>query len=422
MFVLIIQWWHFQTKHHITNLSIAEQDWKAENGSELGLKLVLFYTPLFGRIPWPGLKTDHDFTHSRGIGCREQACRITYNRNDLIKSDAVLFHGRDLPSVSHMVQMKKRKLAQQRWIYFMHESPVNDFTDVASYNGLFNWTMTYRKASDFFLPYRHYTRLEPNEIQFQATQTTNFAEGKDKLAVWIASHCGLLRDEFVRTLMKFIKMDIFGSCSKKFNHYESCPRGSPECSQKLLRYKFYFAFENSFCVDYITEKYWYVPLDHNIVPVVMGGASYKDEQLAIPGSFIDVASFQSVDALVKYLLYLDSNDTAYNEYFHWRKEFKLSFPESWTCKVCAALHNDTLPSKVYNLDEFWGVAKSCGKNEDKIRKFIAESPRPHVAASPLPASPSNFSTLIYLFIYFFYLYLTTIQFISNIKPYVQLKI
>ena len=376
---IIKQWWLFQTKnarsdkHLITKISIAEQDWKAKNGIERGSKLVLFYTPLFGRIPWPGLANDHNFTRWRGIGCREQACRISYNRNDLVKSDAVLFYGRDLPSVSHMVHIMKRKPAQQRWIYFMHESPVFAYSNVASYNGFFNWTMTYRRDSDFFVPYRYYTRLQPDEIALEATKTTNFAEGKDKLAVWIVSHCGELRDELVRTLMKFIKVDIFGSCSKNFNQSESCPKSSPECSQKLLRYKFFFAFENSFCLDYITEKYWYLSLDHNIVPVVMGGASYEDEQLAIPGSFIDVANFQSVEALVKYLLYLDSNDTAYNEYFKWKKEFKPFLPESWTCKICAALHNDTLPAKVYNLDDFWGVGKSCGKNEDKIRKLISQA-------------------------------------------------
>ena len=34
-------------------------------------------------------------------------------------------------------------------------------------------------------------------------------------------------------------------------------------------YKFYFAFENSLCDDYITEKFFNM-LKHNIVPVVLG--------------------------------------------------------------------------------------------------------------------------------------------------------
>ena len=105
----------------------------------------------------------------------------------------------------------------------------------------------------------------------------------------------------------------------------------------------------------------------------MGGASYENEQLAIPGSFINVVDFESVEALAKYLIYLNSNDTAYNEYFTWKRKFKPApLMPSWPCRVCAALNNDSLPAKVYdNLGDFWGVAKTCGRNEDKVRKLIA---------------------------------------------------
>ena len=46
----------------------------------------------------------------------------------------------------------------------------------------------------------------------------------------------------------------------------------------------------------------------------------------------------------------------------------------WACLVCAALNNDTLPAKVHdNLGEFWRLEKTCGRNEDKVRKLIAEA-------------------------------------------------
>ena len=105
----------------------------------------------------------------------------------------------------------------------------------------------------------------------------------------------------------------------------------------------------------------------------MGGASY--EKLAIPGSFINIVDFESVEAVAKYLIYLNANDTAYNEYFRWKKEFKVvSSLDSWPCMVCKALNNHSIPAKVYdNLGEFWGVAKSCGRNVDKIRRLIAHA-------------------------------------------------
>ena len=338
------------------------------------VKVVLLYTPLFGKRPWPGLSNDHDFTHPDNIPCRVQSCRITYDRNDLLISDAVLFHGMDLPSAPDMKNIAKNKPSKQRWIFFMHESPKITPFDQVLYNGFFNWTMTYRKDSDFFVPYRFYIRLDPEEVAHRQTEITNYAEGKDKLAVWSVSHCGLLRDDFVRKLTKYINVDIFGACSKLFKRTETCPRSSSACRQKLMRYKFYLAFENAFCVDYITEKYWYTPFDHNMIPVVMGGAAYEDPGLTIPGSFINAANFPSVEALAKYLLFLDSNDTAFNEYFSWRKEFKpVKTPESWTCRVCAALHNNSLPAKVYNnLDHYWGEEASCGNKDEKTRKLIKQ--------------------------------------------------
>ncbi|KAH3882514.1 hypothetical protein DPMN_006454 [Dreissena polymorpha] len=53
-------------------------------------------------------------------------------------------------------------------------------------------------------------------------------------------------------LSKFIDVDIYGACGKL-----ECPRGERRCFDMLNKdYKFYLAFENSNCVDYITEKFF----------------------------------------------------------------------------------------------------------------------------------------------------------------------
>ena len=39
--------------------------------------------------------------------------------------------------------------------------------------------------------------------------------------------------------------------------------------------------------------------------------------------------------------------------------------------MCAALNNDSLPAKVYDMVDFLGVAKNCHGNDDKFRKLIA---------------------------------------------------
>lgn len=336
------------------------------------LKLILFYTPLFGRLPWPGLTNNYNFTHWNRVPCRVQACKITYNKSHLIHSDAVIFHGRDLPSTAHMKQILSVKPFNQRWVYFMHESPKFTYYDPSLYNGFFNWTMSYRRDSDFFVPYRTYTQLGPDEIVEKQSDTTNYAKDKSRLAVWIVSHCKGIREDLVRKLMKYIKVDVFGMCSKRFNQTNNCPKATRGRREILRRYKFFLAFENSYCVDYITEKYWYTPLDHGIIPVVLGSPSY-DQQVAIPGSFINAMDFSSIESLANYMLFLDKNDSAYNKYFLWRKQFKPVLPGSWTCEMCAALYNNSLPVKIYNnLNSYWGEEDACSGNERKVRRFVEQ--------------------------------------------------
>ena len=47
--------------------------------------------------------------------------------------------------------------------------------------------------------------------------------------------------------------------------------------------------------------------------VVYGGGNY--ERIAPPHSYINALDFKSAAELGRYLVYLDGNDTAYNEYF-----------------------------------------------------------------------------------------------------------
>ena len=55
-------------------------------------------------------------------------------------------------------------------------------------------------------------------------------------------------------------------------------------------YKFYLSFENSICVDYVTEKF-YNALLFNTVPVVYGGADYS--RLAPNMSYINIRNYGS---------------------------------------------------------------------------------------------------------------------------------
>ena len=103
-------------------------------------------------------------------------------------------------------------------------------------------------------------------------------------------------------------------------------------------YKFYFAFENSLCIDYVTEKF-FLAFKYNMVPVTFGWVDYS--LYGPPGSYINALDFDSVEDLANYLLYLDKNDVEYLKYFEWKGQYKIQFLhiEDQLCLICKAVSN-----------------------------------------------------------------------------------
>ena len=339
-------------------------------------KLVLFYTSLFGRTPWRTIENDYQFNNWNNIPCAIRNCKISYDKNDLNRSDAVLFHGQDIDhlDVSKLSKTVKHR-AKQRWIFFIHENPIFFTKDLDTLKDVFNWTMTYRLDSDIFVPYGYYFSKSSKNLGNKVNSgSQNYSQGKDKLVAWMVSHCGKQRDKLVTKLMEYIPVHVYGGCARKFSQNRTCYRMDKNCLETLRRYKFYLAFENANCVDYISEKYWITSLQNNIVPVVLGGGNYSNRNLAVPGSFINVMDFKTVKDLADYLVMLDRNDTAYNEYFSWKDLYYVDVPPSWTCQMCAMLNNNSLPIKSYDQEhfkKFWSRKSNCGFLDDKLDKIVS---------------------------------------------------
>lgn len=340
-------------------------------------KRVLIYTPLFTDKPWQGISDTYRFTHYRGAPCPVTNCLLTYRHRLFPRSDVVIFHGQDMPDTFELEKLNSRRPKGQIWIYFVLESPSNA-RDTYFFRDMFNWTMTYERNADIFLPYGSYVTLKPGE---KSSYGQINPDKKDRLVVWTVSNCGELRDWFVRELKNHIRVDIFGSCGESVYQPhlqdEECEKDSPDCENLLKRYKFQLAFENGNCVDYVTEKYWGGPLELGIVPVVLGGANYSE--MAIPGSYINVFDFDSIKTLADYLLYLDKNDTAYMEYFVWRKLYKVDgyltgatfnkhYP--WTCDICAKAQNPKRKS-YKRISDFRDPSTHCGLHVDKLYELMS---------------------------------------------------
>ena len=72
---------------------------------------------------------------------------------------------------------------------------------------------------------------------------------------WFVSNCAARngRLQYAMELSKHIQVDIYGACGQL-----KCLRAEADKCFALLdqHYKFYLAFENSNCKDYITEKFF----------------------------------------------------------------------------------------------------------------------------------------------------------------------
>ena len=284
-----------------------------------------------------------------------------------------------MPPVNELriVSREKRPL-DQYWGYFSAECPLNN-PNTEPLNGLFNLTMTYKIDSDIFLPYRKFIRTDhpkPNNI--------NYALNKPKMAYWLVSNCGVrIREDVVRLLEKHgVQVDVGGGCRSRWPHRLQC---SGRSCKGLSQYKFYLAFENSYCQDYVTSKYFGNGFDSNSIPIVLGGANYSDPRLAIPGSYINVQDFPSINKLAEYMLKVASDDRLFNSYFKWKEHYELVTMKrgyvwpfvgkmGWPCDLCKIVHTRKPSHKVYDrLSDYWSSKNDCYGRDENIKQILGRS-------------------------------------------------
>jgi hypothetical protein len=220
-------------------------------------------------------------------------------------------------------------------------------------NRVFNLTTTYTTDSDVFSGYNNGLGFHW-ERNLKFDETRDYSLGKKKLAYAIISNCGAKsnRMSYINGLQSKMSVDVFGRCGSP------CP--GDNCKESLAsEYKFYLAFENAFCRDYITEKFFNT-INLDVVVVAMGAGNYSHY---VPKSaYIDIRDFKTSAELANYLLYLDGNATAYNSYFKWRrhvsfvhKPFPTNEMPNSVCDLCIFLH----------LEEHYGLRRRVVSDMDK---------------------------------------------------------
>ena len=178
---------------------------------------------------------------------------------------------------------------------------------------------------------------------------------KKKLVFWLVSHCETdnKREDYAKRLNSYIPVDIYGQCNwtETLNVKLTQQKNKKELNNLYKEYKFFLAFENSNCYDYVTEKF-YRTLGQGVIPIVMGGAkNYK--KMAPSKSYIDVRDYESPFKLAQYLKYLDKNDNEYLKYFDWIDHYGIYKLPQW-CQLCQKLNDVTEPEKSYsNITHWW---------------------------------------------------------------------
>ena len=327
-------------------------------------KIILRWTRFYGK-DWGVPQGNKIF---KDLACDHQACIVTDDKGWVRETDALLVHMRDIRDPG---ELPRYRSPLQRWIMHTLESPYHSEVNLTKFNGIFNWTSTYTDDSDIPCPYGEYIPHELDKNHPRASRmsrarppTPLAVRQKSRTAAWFVTNCKAQnrREWFIGELQKHIQVDVYGICGKL-----KCK--DPAVCQDMLkqRYKFYIAFENSSCKQYITEKFWANSLQNDIVPVVMGAPAVDYEKYAPPHSFIHIDNFSSPRELARHLKILHKNVNLYSEYFKWKSSgtamsyvnFKPANSRFW-CDLCAALHNDKLPRKTHwDLDSWWSVGKQC---------------------------------------------------------------
>ncbi|XP_033727912.1 glycoprotein 3-alpha-L-fucosyltransferase A-like [Pecten maximus] len=296
----------------------------------------------------------HYFNKPKGVnGSRFKFCKhkcyLTYGISSYETSHVVLFHG---PTLGSYVTSPPTKYPGQIWILHGKESPVNYVGSLKTWRRVFNWTMTYRRDSDIIAVNGIFM---PKTDNLQPRNKTGLFKSKIKSIAWFASNChtNSKREHYVDTLRSLMDVTVYGKCGK-----EKCARTKDKTCMVILKndYKFYLSFENSLCLDYITEKSFKV-YRHNsyVIPVTMGLEKHQYAMYLPPKSFIDTADFPSVHSLVNKLQTITENKLIFDTYFEWENDYTSDIytPQEF-CQLCERLHNEDKYRKLYdNISAWW---------------------------------------------------------------------
>lgn len=249
-------------------------------------------------------------------------CKVISDRNHTKKFiiGAYLFYGSNIKFDDMPLP---RRPMETIWGLYHEESPrnVEELLHETVLN-MFNFSSTFSRYSDVPFPLQYLRSLK------DLTSTEYFIETTEKNALlkdlapvlYLQSDCETSseRDEYVKSLMKYIKIDSYGAClnnkqlPNKFQEDYLNNLNEHEFLKFIAKYKFVIAIENGVCNDYITEKLWRAFVVGSI-PIYFGSPTVRD-WLPNNQSALLLQDFNTVEKMLKHVLKLLDDDRLYDNY------------------------------------------------------------------------------------------------------------
>lgn len=352
------------------------------------------------------------FTYNHSSKTQANICRGTRNGQHVVNFDrcpfkcefscrladfktrspeALLFFGEDFQWPFKLTD-RNRTSSTQRWIFWSWEAPMNhpEYTrSRLTFNWLEHWstllfsyicrfrclfrTMTYRQDSDIVHAYgRSVARNQSHTIRdFQAVDfylassdnrstfdIENEFRVRENRSVWFVSNCRARtpRNQIAAQLSELFPSDRFGQCN--LSNRNGGRISTNEFERMLFKYKFYLAFENAHCEDYITEKAFYNALLHGSIPVVFGPTEENYRRILPPDSFVHVNHFDNLTQLADELTRVSNDVQRFAHYHRWRQEFRIvAWPSNYHiddlfCNLCMKLHTDRQHKTYTNFSQW----------------------------------------------------------------------
>ncbi|XP_074621062.1 GDP-fucose protein O-fucosyltransferase 3-like [Acropora palmata] len=289
----------------------------------------------------------------------------THPRTKAFMFYGTLFSPTDLP-------LPRR--GHHEWALYHEESPKNNpILHHQTTIELFNHTSTFRRTSDYPLVTQMLSSLEDLMKKPKYDIQTKSMNGLAPV-VYVQSGCDPPsdRDHYVKELMRYIKIDSYGTCL----HNKDLPeefRNPMTMDDEgfhdiIAKYKFTLSFENAICKDYVTEKLWR-PLSLGSVPIYKGSPIVQD-WMPNDHTIILADNFSSPKDLGEFITSLDQNDEEYAKYLEFKEKGisntrllqtmknrpwghsveDMNSVTGFECFVCDRIH-ENLNRKVSNLAE-----------------------------------------------------------------------